>query len=780
MQKAEADLEARVHKALTLAFPWIADDLEHQTHFSVRLGHSTVRVDGRSAETLSGRADILISHNKKPLAILELKREDIKLTNDDIQQGLSYAKLTNPMTPLVIVSNGKELRIYDTYSGNEWVPKERSAYELQQLLESSMKIATSNLRDAIQTLMNSNQQHWVSAFRDVTAQLILDRTGNWHDLMAPYVHDFLIPRIVTENTLNAINDNERVIVIHGPPLCGKSNVLRELCNKAREKENLAVLMLEPSDDGVFSALSNQLSSFLDWSLSAEDARDWLRRVSNREDATLVIALDGVDPTHTKAIADLNELAGHRFGSSLRLIVTVDDSVLEAVTQKPNGREQTVLGRVMYPIAIEPLCDIEFKQALRVLANNRILLTPGGESVTALREPWILRTLVPSYISELQSDQPSNKMVQLPPLLDIESLEQTGKACAVDISTQSNLRLAASAILDEYIESRSPAAIIHGPTTFAVSHHRLEEAIGEIGLQELRQRGLIKRGIDLAVKPVWHVRIPALVATYVAITLEEQMNEWGTPEEVAKQLVNLASRLPLGEVIVASAIVRYLTTESLKDPTALLSALLQQSPTTSSLTPGSKIIFSYQGKQFKATASPDGSKLILSNKNSTFEIDMEPELSNNNLIDYGGWLILSHVASMPIGIVLENEEEPERIDEVLLLEVAQSSVILSRPDGQQGFKEVITHDVDGHGSMVCHLAGVVEPITWSLMKYFMNRGSDADPWIDEAISKGSLPLLMRIHIALQQVSRISDERGVWAKNTLSSRVIPQFAKFPMHS
>lgn len=777
MKKTEADLEARIHTALTLAFPWIADELTHQTLFSVKLGHSTVRVDGRSAEKLSGKADVLISHNEKPLAILELKREGIKLTIDDVQQGLSYARLTSPMTPLVVVSNGKDLHIHDTYSGNKWAPEDRTAIELERLLESTIKVATSNLRDAIQTLMDSNQQHWISAFRDVSAQLILDRTGNWQDMTAPYVHDFLLPRLATKLTLNAINVGKRAIVVHGPPLCGKSNVLRELCDKVQDDENIAVLMLEPSTSGLLTALSNQLSSFLNWNVSADEAREWLRRVSNRDDVTLVIALDGIDPTYTKAISELNELVGPRFGSALRLIITVDDSALETVTQKPNGREQTVLGRVMYKISIEPLDNFEFKEALTVLAKNRIQLTPGGESVTALREPWILRTLVPSYLKELQSDR-STKMVQLPPLLDIESLQKAARVCAVDTSTQSNLMLVASAILEEYIQTRPASAVIHGLTTFTVSQKHLEKAIGVSGLLELRQRGLIKLGIDFHLKPIWHVRIPALVATYVANIIKDRMNEWGTPEEVSKQLVRLASVLPLGEIVVASAVVQYLTSKPIKDPLEILSALHEQLPTTSSLTPGTKFIISHQEKQLEATVGHDGNTLIMSLDNKTVEIDMG-ELSNDNLIEYGGWLILSHVATMPIGIFLEENEGPARIDEALLLEVAQSRVILSRPDGQQGFKEVITHDIEGHGSMVCHQAGVVEPITWALMKYFVNQGSDAEAWINEAVSKNSLPLLMRMHIALNQVSKISDQRGVWAKKILSSVVIPEIINFKIH-
>lgn len=777
MSKTEADLEARIHTALRSAFPWISD-LEHQTFFSVRLGHATVRVDGSSAEKLSGRADILVSHNKKPLAILELKREDINLSGDDIQQGLSYARLTNPMTPLVIVSNGKEFKIYDTYSGKEWESVEKTDKALQKLLENTFIVATSTRRDAIQKLMNSNQQHWIDAFKQISSGLINDRAGDLKDMMVPYVNNFLLPRHATKNALDAIGAGKRAIVISGPPLSGKSNVLRELFLKIKENENLTILMLESSTDGIFETLSNQLSSFLDWNVSADDAREWIRRVSNGDNADLIIALDGIDPAHNKIISELNELVSSRFGSALRLIITLDDSALEAVTKKPTGREYTPFGRMMHLIPVGPLNDEEFKQAQLVLAENRILITPGGESVIELREPWILRALVPSYLEEVQSDDCS-KMVQLPPLLDIESLEQAAKGCKVDVPTQTYLKLVAKGILSEYVEPRADSGVIYGITTFAVSHHRLESIVGTTGIRELKCRGLIKQVFDHSDKPVWNVRIPVLVARYLALELSEQVSGWGTSEEIAKKLVHLATKLPIGEVIVASAIVQYLTLESKKSPLDLLQALQQLSPKSSTLGSGSEFTFAIEGQLLRGTVSPDGTKLMVSINGSSHEVDLLSD-DSNTIMDFGGWLILSHVASMPIGIEFNEDGDIVRIDETLLFEVAQSPFILSRPYGPHGFKEVITHDIPSHGSMVCHQSGVIEPITWALIKYFIGQSSTVDLWIKEAMSQKSLPLLSRIHIALNQVSKISGERGTWARQVLSSIVIPEFENFPMHT
>ena len=68
----------------------------------------------------SGRADILIFYAERPLAVLEIKREDLTLTHTDYEQAQSYANQLTPRPPLVIVTNGAETRVYDANTGRAW------------------------------------------------------------------------------------------------------------------------------------------------------------------------------------------------------------------------------------------------------------------------------------------------------------------------------------------------------------------------------------------------------------------------------------------------------------------------------------------------------------------------------------------------------------------------------------------------------------------------------------------------------------------------------------
>lgn len=777
-RKSESDLEARMHAVLTNAFPWLTKDaLQHQTRFAVRLGHSIVEIDGRSRERIEGRADMIVSISDKPLAVFELKRPGLPLTDDDVAQGLSYARLTTPMTPLVVVSNGTDTRIHVTQCGEAWSPVHGTERELQDRLQKAALAATSDIHDAVNTLMGTDRLHWVRALKAVSASLIESRTGDWDDSFSPFVRGFLLRRRATSLVAKAIQEGRRAIVLHGPPLSGKSNVLRALVEGTSASPNAAVLMLEPDGAGLFATMANHLSSELAWTVSSDEAREWLRRVSHTKTATLVLALDGVDPSMSQVLSDLNELASARFGPALRAIVTTDDSALDAIVRKSTGRERSAFGKIVEEIALHPLDDNEFMHARASLSDHRIEVGRGGESVQSLREPWILRALVPADLMSLPDDS-VGQVVRIPPLMDINALHRAENAFPLDDEVSMLLRGTAGAILDGYLESRSSAALLQGITTLAVERSRLEDAVGVAGIGELRRRGFIKPGIDWAEQPTWFVRVPTLMAMHVAVLLAERMADWKDATYAANRLIAVASRLPLGDLIAAEAVLRRVQRDEGTVILNLLNALLQRSPTVSTLAPGSRIAFALAGKLVHATVTHKGTLSVQSDR-GTLEFELAEEDLQESMTDLGGWLILSHLGAMPLAITVPDEDEPARLDEPLLLELAQAKVVLSRPDGAHDFKEVAVHDVPGHGSFVCHRSGIVEPITWALVNYFLQRGPGAADWVETAIHEESLPLLARMHIALTYVAGIADARGAWARSALSDHVGPALARFPLH-
>ena len=88
--------------------------LEFQNNLTLQLGHQNFEVDKR----ISGRLDILVKSidGEKNLFVIEAKRDDIKFTNKEVEQVISYARLVHPIAPFAILANGKEFKIYDTFT----------------------------------------------------------------------------------------------------------------------------------------------------------------------------------------------------------------------------------------------------------------------------------------------------------------------------------------------------------------------------------------------------------------------------------------------------------------------------------------------------------------------------------------------------------------------------------------------------------------------------------------------------------------------------------------
>jgi len=79
-------------------------------------------------------------------------------------------------------------------------------------------------------------------------------------------------------------------------------------------------------------------------------------------------------------------------------------------------------------------------------------------------------------------------------------------------------------------------------------------------------------------------------------------------------------------------------------------------------------------------------------------------------------------------------------------------------------------------MVCHAAGIVEPITVSILNYLARESEvDAERLIHEAIRRAEPALLARLNVALRVLSGLeSQDRASWAHQIRTDHVGPALA------
>lgn len=767
----EADLEARVPGAIQRAFPWMPDDaIKHQIKFTFKFGRQTLEANSGKTRA-EARLDVLLKLGGKNLAVMEFKKPGLALTEDDGAQGLSYARLVEPPAPLVVVTNGKDVRFIETHTSKPWTPTTKSAKALKELVTNASRVAEGELRLAVDTLMRTAPGVWMQAVRKVSVQTIEDLTSSATQPALPFNRDFLIPRIATYWLAAALVEGKRLLTLEGTPLAGKSNVLRELVLRTENRDEMATMYIEAGvGRGALQAVADALGSYLGWPISPQEARDWLIRVSNHQDKRLVLAFDGLRASDETTLREIEDLSSAVFGPSLSLIVAIDEDVSQRLRMSANARSTSPLGRRSETVHVGQLSDSEFRLARHVLAHNRVFLMSGAELAPEYREPWVLRAITVPARDALRT-RPDTQGLTLPSLLGLRLIAFARERFEDNPELLRMFRsLAKAMVADAQDQPRPPELVLQQMELGVIRLEAAERDVRPADLQWLKDHGFIRSIHSELIGSTILVRLPELLASEMARELASELNARAkdNPRETAEWLAGAASNLPLGELVAAQAIV---DAAKRREGVALgvINALVDMPPTRevpkgarhyTTILPGGAVLDIVLDADGKGYAELDGKRR---------EVDM----SVDDQATYGRihpWMILSHVAATPFEV--DRGGQAVRADPPLLLQVGTCPVPLRAVRGPESLRMLPTKDFPGGISIVPPSAGVVEPITLGILEYLAKEVDDADALVASAASSKSIPLLARIHTALSVLAGFETHvRSGWAARKLATTVIP---------
>lgn len=753
--------------ALSAAFPNIPrEQLIEQRRFTVRLGHETHHFDSSAQWQKSGRADVIIWHGERPLAVVELKREDLALTLADYQQAQSYANQLTPRPPLVVVTNGRETRVYDANTGQLWSGNEDAAKKVQRLLVNAAKLAAADMRWATEALMGRETGVWVPIVRSATATLLAEMTDPPGGADRPFAQLLLFPRLNSFAAMKSARAGTTFTLIEGAAQSGKSSCLREVALQTLESDDLAVLMLRGSGPGLFQSLANLFAAELEWNLTANDARQWLRRMSNGSTGPgLVLAVDDVQPG-TAMAADLEELASLRPGMKLNVIVTTEAA--ERLTKARNGRTPTAMGTNAETIEIGALGLEEFQAAQRGLANQKILFQRGAEYAEDYRAPWVLRTIYDAAARDPRHQDPDRSLL-LPPALGLELVDAARRIFAGQEDLMRGYRVLARCALAD-TGAHSAELSLAAANGFVVRQDALSSE-GRDAVRELSSIGAVRvyrhpSGHDVVVPTV-----PAAFLTELADAAGEEL-ERRAELDASKAGVWLGNRLCatyLGDLVGAQAI-RTMAERTGGFSSGIIEGLLSIEPTEHLME-----------KALIAMATPNGrlihlkiedGKAWLSNRHG--DIIGEPvDLGAERSRTYGNataWMILGQFARLPTAMV---GDDSQRMDAWVLLQIGQCRFPLLRAN-EEGLDH-LEHDLGNGVRVLCQDQSPIEAATQAVADLLSRPWAHADTWVDAALETGSLPLLHRLTIALRTVRMRNIPRlSEWADEKLSQQVLPSLS------
>jgi hypothetical protein len=781
----EADLEARIDAAIRVAFPLLPrNNVRHQTKFTFSFGGKEIAVDGKSKEAAQSRADVILYLQERPLAVLELKRPGVALSDDDSKQGLSYARVLNPSPPLVVITNGQEVRLIETHTGNAWQPTDRTEQTLTALMQSAARAAANDLKVAVSTLMATNPDVWVQAVRQTTAANIAELSGDWNDRLLPFVREFLIPRKATQAVKELLHKGSKLVIVEGAPLSGKSNVLRELAETAQKDAGLVVLFVESEGaTTVLQQVADTLTRQLDWPVTKDEARTWLKHLSQSEGQRLVVAINNIGLELAKSREEIVDLTSQAFGARLSLVVELDDACAEAAVLNSTGRQKSAIGRRAERVLVVPLDDDEFNSASEALWNHRLAMSNGAQSSPELRLLWVLRAIGSRLVGQPQHND-TTLVAGIAPLLSVDLIRLTRNAFGEEIRI--SFRAIAAAALEEAEDVKRPISLIlESMAAFVVRRKALKKHLAHAELERLKEQGYLKPILHESGEDVFVVRVPELVASEAAWVVAGQIAAQArqSAEKAAKWLSKVvAANLPLGDIVAAQAIVDAAEQEQ-QIPFNVIASLMECPPKKEALKEGSHLLMHLSGAGTLHVTVQSGGLAAKTNQGVEHFIAFDPQDTPNvTYADIHAWLILSHLAGIPCAVARNEEDgEIQRLDPDLLFEVGKCPMLLRKPGADPSMSAVLMHEVNSQCSIVCYKAGIVEPITLSLFRFLLSEGRNAEEWIETLVASGSLPLMARLDIALREISNHADaDLSAFAKDILEKQLRPAMSSLlPSH-
>ncbi len=691
--KTEAELQARLEARIRAALPLLPAQIKLERYLHLQLGHHAVVIDGFKSDRdeIRGRYDVLVLLDGKPLLIAELKAPEVAVGEDDLKQVLSYTRSHEPMVPLALVTNGTSILLRRTYDGAELQASDVSVDRLQSVLGAAAKLAASATEDAVRTLLGASQDTWAQVLGAWSHEAITALTGSVQDFKFPIARELSILRATVKQLEDRLVGGARVLILHGPPLSGVTNILAQL---VRNKTSVPILFVDGNaNPDVLQFIANRLSRELSFGISKDDVRSWLNTRRGLLDVTLVIdglPRDGVD-----------ELIENAASGLLRLVIGMDSETHRRCSTVAGRVQQSLLGRYGDSLELLPLSDDEFLGAIKAFENSfEAYFFNGAQHIPELRLPRSLRVIasaLPERMVPPADAEGYETCLMIPPIPGPKVLDACSRAFASEPMLKFDLQKLTGAFLADAAEhGEDPDWLAATWGRPSVDPRVLEQLLGEKRVARLQEYGFLSWIDTQALGPRLLVRVEELLAHHVAEEWSNSLASLADRDAIAakiERLLQLTLAIPAGDLALSAAIWR----ASQKNATVLTVAicyLSQHKPTVSRLKEGAKVDLLLKGNPIRLHLGEGTDEEVIG--------DLQP------------WIVLSHLASWPMTVA--GYELSANFSIFAELGASRHLLYQPRPTELVHMPSLHCHDIDGIGSVLCLATGIVEPLLQAMLNH----------------------------------------------------------------
>lgn len=736
----EATIEERIGYVLKTTFPSFEKlKVKHQESFSIRFGRHSVSVDLKEPSKRPAKAiyDILLTteDEKINLILLELKKEGKLITHDDIEQGLSYARLAHPMPPITLISNGTDNFFYDTYTKTK-IEKDTVDFEfIHKCIDNSFSLAINDFKQSVEILLNKNPQILSQIINDISSSRFNKIKGKLSDLTKPICEDFIIKRDVVTKLKEKCGEKNLLGII-GHAFSGKTNILYDFFRTYNGKSN-AIYFLDcnESNYSIFQQLSNHLTKEFRYPINNDKIREWIiTSLSNLENVSFTFLIDNFGTQTSQIIKEeLIELRDLLQDSIHTIIFSIDLLNYMIIAKDKFRNYLTYFGSDSYVQEINELNIKEFEESSTIFFNaSKCFFENGAHYSIEYRQPRILKLLASFFANDAKKlpDGQGFKIIAIP---DYELL----KLIAKNYSFSPELLELYKKLTIAFISERSSdndylltlAAHFGG-----ISLGKVEKVFGD-KTKTLLESGFVNKYNLNDRLSVVYPKIPELISLYgieyIASKIIKDYN--GQPyENVYKEFEKLCSPFINGDVVGTGVLLKIAEKGYVDLFSNLVLYQLSLKPDKKSINDGTKVAMLLNGKtQVKIEFKGDG-----------FE--------ENFIGNFFPHLVLSQLAGYPLR--LENAENGKEFDFhlKLLLELAmnQTSMVRISNFSFDNILPIETFKFKEKGTVISGNNGIIEPIVQSIQKCFYSIPEQIERLYEYAFENNLFSVVWRIYLALR--------------------------------
>ncbi|WP_306602393.1 type I restriction enzyme HsdR N-terminal domain-containing protein [Azonexus sp.] len=359
MTRQAAVLSSEEDVRTKLVVPWLQSlgfddtDLRLEFSFKVRLGRSILTVgngtaakatsDSPKASVFSGRADVLVKNPEgRNLLIVEVKAPHEKIDDLARDQGVSYARLLDGnIAPLVIVTNGPESVIFDTYT------KERLDGQTIDIAAhcstNAFFIGAKDLElraEALESLIAMSAENFLSFCEAQTAfRMRALYSGDIHSGKKCISSLFVERGGAKERVLKLLDEEKRrVVLIVGRPQVGKTNFI---CQFVRSRLRDGEPTLFFTAIGLTNSLLGELANDFEWGFgNAVDSHSILiRKISSvlrQLNKNLTIVLDGWNEANLQLARTIDSECERISCAQIQIVISLTSTAATRLLIAPSG------------------------------------------------------------------------------------------------------------------------------------------------------------------------------------------------------------------------------------------------------------------------------------------------------------------------------------------------------------------------------------------------------------------------------------------------------------